>query len=101
MALRKTITKELPVLITDVLGIQGEEIELYIKIKRYSGECNICNFLLEYYNEVDGNLTPLNFPDKLYSFVTIEDGGENDFNVRKQAYEYLKTLPEFEGCEDC
>lgn len=88
--------------------------EIYIKIDKYSGADNICKFLIgcynrteftyqndfgEYYTSVE--MKKLNLPELPFQFIVIEDGSVGDFNVRKQGYEYLKTLPEFAGCEDC
>lgn len=111
MALTKFITQEIPSPLSSVLGLSSEKTELYIKIKRYSGEEDTCNFVVRYFNRITVfdeekstdiiELIPLNIPEIIYSFIVSEDGSENDFNVRKQAYEYLKTLPEFAGCEDC
>ena len=93
-------------LLRSLLNIEGVD-SLYIRVIRYSGEGSYCNFLVKYFDFDKVNtsedlitIPALNFPEKVYSFKVAEDGGILDYNVRKQAYEYLKTLPEFEGCED-
>ena len=59
--------------------------------------------------EISGNATKVdarvNFTDGVIKFsksyaipVSIEDGQPNFI---RQAYLYLKTLPEFDNCEDC
>ena len=59
--------------------------------------------------EVVGNKTKVNarvnFTDEAIKFdktytvpVSVEDGAPNFI---RQAYLYLKTLPEFDNCEDC
>lgn len=82
----------------------GTVENVYIKIVRYTGEEKICRFLINFYNfeeDDEDQKLRLNFPETVYEFTVNESEDENDFNVRKQGYEYLKTLPEFEGCEDC
>jgi hypothetical protein len=104
MALKININQlHAPQLFKQVLGI-GDVTEVYIKITRYSGEENTCRFIASFFNNTMDdfkNRRNLNFPETVYSFEVNESGDENDFNVRKQGYEYLKTLPEFAGCEDC
>lgn len=121
MALKLNIVDIImPELLIGVLKIEGVN-EVYLRIDRFSGEGNICRFVLGYYNRVVGvieektivdneevienkevvTFEKLNFPEIPYQFELVEDGSELDVNVRKQGYEYLKTLPEFEGCEDC
>jgi hypothetical protein len=59
--------------------------------------------------EITGNKTEINarvsFTDGAVNFeksydvpVSVEDGAPNFI---RQAYLYLKTLPEFDNCEDC
>ncbi|WP_286883430.1 MULTISPECIES: hypothetical protein [Sphingobacterium] len=113
MALKINIEKfSLPDLLKGLLNLESVN-EIYIRIDRYSGQLNVCSFLVGYYFkkevevEEDGIMhkiwenVNLNFPQRPYRFTVNESEDENDFNVRKQGYEYLKTLPEFEGCEDC
>lgn len=104
MALKVNISElNVPALFGKVLGIE-DVTEVYIKITRYSGEEKNCRFIASFFdNNLDEseNRRNLNFPEIVYSFEVNESEDENDFNVRKQGYEYLKTLPEFVGCEDC
>lgn len=121
MALKLNIVNIIfPELLIGVLKIEGVN-EVYLRIDRFAGEGNICRFVLGYYNRVVTmveektivddeevvenkefvSFVKLNFPEIPYQFEMIEDGSEPDVNVRKQGYEYLKTLPEFVGCEDC
>lgn len=104
MALKVNISElNVPALFGKVLGIE-DVTEVYIKITRYSGEEKTCRFIASFFdNTIDEfeNRRNLNFPEMVYSFEVNESEDENDFNVRKQGYEYLKILPEFAGCEDC
>lgn len=97
-----------PILLQGLLNLNGVN-QIYIRIDRYSGELNVCSFIIGFYfkkevvigGETVFEYVNLNFPQRPYHFIVNESEDEKDFNVRKQGYEYLKTLPEFVGCEDC
>ncbi|WP_286842678.1 MULTISPECIES: hypothetical protein [Sphingobacterium] len=101
-----------PGFIINLLQLEGVS-EVYIRIDRYLGDANTVDISLGYYSPIDRSedtesgsmvykdVVPLNFPPSKYRFTVNEDGSETDVNVRRQGYQYLKTLPEFEGCEDC
>lgn len=101
-----------PGFIKNLLKLDGVS-EVYIRIDRYLGDASTVDVSLGYYSLIEcsedteaGSITyndvvPLNFPSAQYRFTVVEDGSETDVNVRRQGYEYLKTLPEFAGCEDC
>lgn len=81
-----------------------ESSELYIKIIEHSCEgvngkikVAVFNNIVFDDEDVDRELHALNFPTREFSFILDLEGGNNIL----QGYEYLKTLPEFEGCEDC
>ena len=110
MALKLNIqNNNTPTLLGKMLGVEGVE-EIYIRVDRFAGELNTCRFVLGFYNkEVSVTseeeeviiLYKLNIPEIPYQFEMIEDSSEGDVNLRQQAYNYLKTLPEFSDCEDC
>lgn len=88
MALRKSILKT-------VDGFEGtlSVKDAYWKIINISGDKEQIDFVIQAFNgeqQVGG----------FASFFTpsVEDGSENFI---RQAYLYLKTLPEFENAEDC
>lgn len=121
MALQANISQlNVPILFFNKDVEIDENTKVYIKIERYTGEGSTCRFILGFYHTIiqqeegehdpETNITPvifheikvkLNFPEIPYSFTVNESEDDYDFNVRKQGYEYLKTLPEFEECEDC
>ena len=99
MALKLNIqNNNTPTLLGKMLGVEGVE-EIYIRVDRFAGELNTCRFVLGFYKQED--MSKLNIPEVPYQFEMIEDGSEGDVNLRQQAYNYLKTLPEFTDCEDC
>lgn len=82
MALKKTVTFK---------GITVQDA--YIKVWRFEGEKTKMRFGVCY--QADANSQP-------FDSVTVECpyslDGENPI---KQAYEHIKTLPEFAGAQDC
>jgi hypothetical protein len=67
-------------------------IAAYIKVQNIFGDKNNVNATVIF---IDDNIKF----SKTYSFLaSVADGAPNFI---KQAYEYLKTLPEFENSEDC
>lgn len=86
MALKQTKTVHVPV--------AGEiEIDAHISVIHVSGtsEHAVCNVRTRKDSENGGIVS-----DEVYEFTPDMDGP----NFIKQAYEYIKGLPEFEGAED-
>jgi hypothetical protein len=67
-------------------------IAAYIKVQNVSGDKNNVNASVSF---TDDNIQF----SKMYRFSALVNDGAPNFI--KQAYEYLKTLPEFENSEDC
>lgn len=88
MALRKTFTKT-------IVGFDGQLVcrGTYWKVLNVNGDKN----------RIEYNLGAFVGDEQVYgligSFVPSTD--ESSSNFIKQAYEYIKTLPEFENAEDC
>jgi len=82
MALKKTYQRD-GVTITDA----------YIKVGNINGTKNWFSFTVE----IKGNAEAPAVMEETHSFAPSMDGG----NFVKQAYDYLKTLPEYAGAEDC
>jgi hypothetical protein len=97
MALKKIIELEGDAFLNTPYGSikTGESklaIATYIKVQSISGDKNSINATVTF---TDDNIEF----SKNYVFPTaINDDAPNFI---KQAYEYLKTLPEFENSEDC
>ena len=97
MALKKIIKLEGTSFLSTSYGSvkTGEgkvDINAYIKVRNVSGDKDNLNANVVFTND------KIEF-DKNYSFsASVAD---NAPNFIKQAYEYLKTLPEFENSEDC
>jgi hypothetical protein len=97
MALKKIIELEGDTFLTTLYGNikTGKSkvvIAAYIKVHSVSGDKNNVDASVMFIDDK----VQLN---KTYRFpVSTED---NSPNFIKQAYEYLKTLPEFENSEDC
>ncbi len=57
----------------------------------------------------DGSIAGADVQDASLTGADVQDGSQDHYfapeldreNFIKQAYEHLKTLPEFEGAEDC
>ena len=65
----------------------------YIKIENVNGNKTSMRFEVYIYKEKNGFVVDR----KSYAFVPTLEGN----NFIAQAYEHLKTLPEFEGAADC
>lgn len=87
MALSKQITTALPIV--------GETVvDAYIKVESYSGDKDNTNALVVYKKEASNGEF---IRSDVYSFNLDLNGS----NVVAQAYEHLKTLPEFADAVDC
>jgi|LauGreDrversion4_2_1035121.scaffolds.fasta_scaffold91181_1 hypothetical protein len=67
--------------------------DAYLKVTSFSGSKETISFALGTFKEKDGIL----LQKQEYVFAIDLDGP----NPIKQAYEYLKTLPEFADATDC
>jgi len=97
MALRKIITLEGKVVVQTAMGnieegTRSVSFPAYIKVVSVNGTKNEISAIVSFTSE-DKNLF------KQYQVpVSIEPSSSNFIT---QAYEYLKTLPEFSGAENC
>lgn len=101
MALKTIIKKEnFPFFLMKAgnIDIDGDSFTLYLKIVQQLGDATINKLKLKYYFIEGEELIETLFPEKIYEFVPNLESG---INFIEQGYEHLKTLPEFEGCEDC
>lgn len=87
MALKKTIT------LIDNFEIEVSIVDAYIRVGRIEGDKDKILAFVDIMKEQGGR----SFKTELYTLDHNLDGG----NPIKQAYKYLKTLPEFEGATDC
>jgi len=87
MAIQKNIK------LTDNFGIEVEIPNAYIKIPKLECTKNQINFILEI--KKDSESIPY------FSKNKVTDYNINGENPIKQAYLYLKTLPEFADAVDC
>jgi hypothetical protein len=87
MALQKTL------FLTNNFGTTTELKDCYIKVSTISGDKNRLRFVISIMSGPDGST----YEQQEKIFTPNMDGG----NFIKQAYEHLKTLPEFEGAVDC
>jgi hypothetical protein len=97
MALKKIIELEGDTFLNTPYGsIETGESKLaiaaYIKVQSISGDKNNIDATVMF---TDDNVR---FSKKYTFSASVADGAPNFI---KQAYEYLKTLPEFENSEDC
>ena len=86
MALTKTV----------VLKAYGQNVSInnaYIKIDEIKGGKNKIDALFGVYDKQNGNCVK----QSVSRFEPVLDGA----NFIKQAYQHLKTLPEFAGAQDC
>lgn len=87
MALKKSITLQ---------SNFGDDVifnDTYIKVEKLVGNKNQLGINVLFYKTKDGNIVD----SKNFSFVPNLSGS----NFIAQAYEHLKTLPEFAGATDC
>ena len=87
MALEKTTT------VSDGLGQDAVISNAYIRVDSVSGGKDNLSILVNSYK--DKNLAPIK--TSRFLFQPAMDGG----NFIAQAYNHLKTLPEFAGATDC
>jgi hypothetical protein len=87
MALTKTLT------LANNFGENSEFADAYIRVDRVEATRHLVSANLGYYKEGGQEF----LTGTSVSFEPDLDGS----NFIKQAYEHLKTLPEFEGAEDC
>jgi hypothetical protein len=86
MALQKTL------LLTNNFGTVTELSNCYIKVDTVSGDKNRLRFGINIMSGPSGST----YDRQEHIFTPSMDGG----NFIKQAYEHLKTLPEFSDAED-
>jgi len=88
MALQKTIT------LIDNFDIEVSIANCYIKVTDIKGNKGIMSFMVDYHKASDQG----SIHQKRFTFTpSVSDGSANFI---KQAYEHLKTLPEFAGATD-
>lgn len=78
------------------LIIAGKQVvfaNAYIQVDQQEGTKERVRFAVNAVTRKDGEL----IERKVYEFAPNLDGG----NFIKQAYDHLKTLPEFAGANDC
>lgn len=97
MALRKNIQFEGKSVIHSAMGAidMGSkiiELNVYIKISSIDGDKEKINATVAFIHEQS------QFNKSYAISVSVSDGSNNFI---KQAYEHLKTLPEFAGATDC
>lgn len=69
----------------------------YIRVNNFSGNKDSIAFNVGFYGSTDENGQREMFDQKAYQCAYTLNGS----NAVKQAYEHLKTLPEFVGAVDC
>jgi hypothetical protein len=87
MALKKTVS------LTTNLGTIATFADAYIRVDNVNVTKNVCRFFVQTHKEKDGQVL-----DQKSHMISYEIDGVNPI---KQAYESLKTLPEFAGATDC
>lgn len=75
-------------------GFSVDVAQAYIRVEEVFGTKDNCVATVSWLKEENSKES---FKGKQYSFVPNMDGN----NFIKQAYEHLKTLPEFAGAIDC
>lgn len=88
MALQKTIT------LTDNFDIEVSITDCYIKVTDMKGNKDLMSFMVDYHKASDQG----SIHQKRFTFTPSV--ADNSDNFIKQAYVYLKTLPEFSGAGD-
>tara|TARA_R110000803_G_scaffold193857_2_gene256861 strand:+ start:169 stop:432 length:264 start_codon:yes stop_codon:yes gene_type:complete len=86
MALQKTVT------LTSNFGEEQTFTNAYIKVARVSGTKTSVSAVVEIRKEVDGTL--------LHSESHVFDPSMNADNFIKQAYNHIKTLPDYSDATD-
>jgi len=107
MALKLNIQNiNLPLYLRLLMDIEEEDQFIYLKIDCISGNSDLTFIVLsagvitgqETINDFTSyKIRNIRIPSSNYSFVPNLDGP----NFIEQGYQYLKTLPEFSGFEDC
>ena len=97
MALRKTLNLEGKVIVKTPFGeidngVQSLSVPAYIKVVAVSGDKLKLNAVVSFKGETHSF-------NKNYEFTASVESGSLNFIA--QAYQYLKTLPEFAGAVDC
>jgi hypothetical protein len=97
MALRKIIEAEGKALVHTSLGaiengIQRVSFSAYVKVASINGDKNQINANLHFSGDVAQFTKQYEVP------MSVEAGAPNFI---EQVYKHLKTLPEFDGAEDC
>lgn len=90
MALSKNLELSCGLLVNDA----------YIKVHMVRGTKALCDIHVKTFISKDASDTEKDHvAEKFYSFIPSVTGAAPNFI--QQSYEYLKTLPEFEGAIDC
>lgn len=105
MALKIKLQGSNPKYLNKIIGLQGNEDCLYLKITQQSGNVEHCSITISCFACNESQLPKSEYSQQVgmcinntsYQFKPNLLGD----NFIKQGYEYLKTLPEFEGCVDC
>ncbi len=87
MALSKNLT------LVNNFGEDSVFNNAYVRVAQVTGTKRSCNAWVQVCKSADGPVLQTNE----YLFDANMDGG----NFIKQTYDYLKTLPEFDGAVDC
>ena len=90
MAIKKTIS-----FTPDGFSTPATLQDAYCKVVQINGDKTKITFDVVCFNKTDNSLIPAF--KKQYSFVPNLDGR----NFIAQAYDHLKTMPEFSGATDC
>jgi hypothetical protein len=88
MALQKTV------ILSDNFDIEVSITDCYIKVTDMKGNKELMSFMVDYHKASDQG----SIHQKRFTFTPSV--ADNSNNFIKQAYVYLKTLPEFSGSED-
>jgi hypothetical protein len=87
MALRKNLT------LRNNFGGDSTFPDAYLRVMQVIGTKRSCNAFVQFCKSADGDV----LQTQEYVFDVDLNGG----NFVQQAYEHLKTLPEFAGAVDC
>jgi hypothetical protein len=97
MALKQIVTYKGKLVLSSKIGSidkgdAEEALSMYIKIKAIEGGKESMTAIVEFSNE------KLTYMSRYQCPVSVEDNAPNNI---KQAYQHLKTLPEFADAIDC